>query len=194
MVHWLIDNYIEILGTLLSIAYLVLSIRQNILLWPMGILSAALYVIVFFQSKFYADMGLNVYYLFISLYGWATWVSARKRTGVKMPVRKIRGVKALLALISFIVFFIGIGVVLDKLTDSPLPYWDALTTSGSIVATWMLTRKYIEHWILWIAIDIISMGLYLYKGLYPTAILFIIYSAMAVIGYLQWNRELRSLS
>ncbi len=189
----MIDNYIEVLGVILSIVYLILSIRQNILLWPMGILSAALYIIVFFQSKFYADMGLNVYYLFISFYGWATWTSAKKRTGVKMPLGQIRGKKAFLAFVSFIVFFIVIGVVLDKFTDSPLPYWDALTTSGSVVATWMLTRKYIEHWVLWLAIDLISMALYIYKGLYPTAILFVIYSAMAVFGYLQWNRELRSL-
>ncbi len=192
MMNWLIDNYIEVLGVILSITYLILSIKQNILLWPMGILSAALYIIVFFQSKFYADMGLNFYYVVISLYGWATWASERKRTGVKMQVKLMRGKKALLAFVSFVVFFVIIGVVLDKFTDSPLPYWDALTTSGSIVATWMLTRKYIEHWILWVAIDLISMGLYLYKGLYPTAILFVIYSIMAVIGFIQWNRELKS--
>ncbi len=77
MADWLIANYIEILGTLLSIAYLLLSIKQNIWLWPLGILSAAIYVFVFFQAKFYADMGLNVYYFFISIYGWAAWSNAR---------------------------------------------------------------------------------------------------------------------
>ncbi len=191
MVNWLIEHYIEVLGTLLSIAYLILSIKQNILLWPLGILSAALYVIVFYQSKFYADMGLNVYYLFISVYGWASWASARNKTGEKMPVRKIRGRQLLMAAVSIIVLFVAIGLVLDHLTDSPLPYWDALTTSGSIVATWMLTRKYMEHWILWIAIDFISMGLYIYKGLYPTSILFVIYTFMAFVGYIQWSKELK---
>ncbi len=158
----------------------------------MGILSAALYVIVFFQAKFYADMGLNVYYLLISFYGWATWASARNKTGVKMPVKNIRGIPLILSAVSIVLLFAGIGVILDKFTDSPLPYWDALTTSGSIVATWMLTRKYIEHWILWVVIDLISLGLYIYKGLYPTAVLFIIYSVMAVVGYRQCNRELKT--
>lgn len=193
MLNWLIENYIEILGTLLSIAYLLLSIRQNILLWPMGILSAALYVIVFFQAKFYADMGLNVYYLLVSIYGWASWVSAKNKTGVKMPVKNLRGLRLILAAFTFVFFFVGIGLILDNFTDSPLPYWDALTTSASVVATWMLTRKYIEHWILWVAIDLISMGLYIYKGLYPTAVLFVIYTVMAIVGYNQWNREIKKV-
>jgi nicotinamide mononucleotide transporter len=192
MLNWLIENYIEILGTVLSIAYLLLSIRQNILLWPMGILSAVLYVIVFFQAKFYADMGLNVYYLLISIYGWATWVSAKNKTGVKMPVKNIRGIPLVLSVVAIALLFVGIGLILDNFTDSPLPYWDALTTSGSIVATWMLTRKYIEHWILWVVIDLISLGLYIYKGLYPTSVLFIVYSVMAVVGYRQWDRKLKT--
>jgi len=194
MLNWLIENYIEILGTLLSIAYLLLSIRQNILLWPMGILSAALYVIVFFQAKFYADMGLNVYYLLISIYGWVTWASAKNKTGVKMPVKKLRGLHLILAALTIILLFAGIGLILDNFTDSPLPYWDSLTTSASVVATWMLTRKYIEHWILWVVIDLISMGLYIYKGLYPTAVLFMIYTIMALVGYRQWNRELKTVA
>lgn len=192
MTDWLIGNYIEILGTLLSIAYLVLSIKQNIWLWPLGILSAALYVLVFYQAKFYADMGLNIYYFFISIYGWIAWYNARKHTGEKMPVRRLRGSRAILAASAFVVFFIAIGLILDHLTDSPLPYWDALTTSASIVATWMLTRKYIEHWILWVAIDLLSMGLYIYRGLYPTTVLFLIYAVMAVVGYTQWKRELKT--
>lgn len=191
MTDWLIGNYIEILGTLLSIAYLVLSIKQNIWLWPLGILSAALYVLVFFQAKFYADMGLNIYYFFISIYGWIAWFNARKQTGKKMPVRRLRGRKAIMAASAFVVFFVAIALILDHLTDSPLPYWDALTTSASIVATWMLTRKYIEHWILWVAIDLLSMGLYIYRGLYPTTVLFLIYTVMAVVGYVQWKRELK---
>lgn len=191
MADWLIGNYIEILGTLLSIAYLVLSIKQNIWLWPLGIISAALYVVVFFQAKFYADMGLNIYYFFISIYGWIAWAKTRKLTGEKMPVRKLRGKLAILAAAAFVLFFISIGLILDHLTDSPLPYWDALTTSASIVATWMLTRKYIEHWILWVAIDLLSMGLYIYRGLYPTTVLFLVYTVMAVVGYLQWKRELK---
>ena len=84
--------------------------------------------------------------------------------------------------------FIVIGVILDRFTDSPIPYWDALTTALSFTATWMLARKMLEHWILWIIVDLISMALYLYRGLYPTMILFAIYTAMALIGYKAWRK------
>ncbi len=84
--------------------------------------------------------------------------------------------------------FFGIGVILDKFTDSPIPYWDAFTTAVSFTATWMLARKILEHWILWILVDAVSMGLYLYRGLYPTLVLFTIYTTMAAIGYFEWKK------
>jgi nicotinamide mononucleotide transporter len=192
MSAWLIDNYIELLGALLSILYLFLSIRQNILLWPVGILSAVLYMIVFFQSKFYADMGLNAYYFLISIYGWITWGKAKSGKGTSMPVMRVGSTRGVLLLLIIFFLFLGIGYLLDNYTDSPIPYWDAFTTAGSIVATWMLTKKIIEHWILWVVIDIVSLGLYLHRGLFPTAVLFAIYTTMAVVGYIQWRRSMKS--
>jgi nicotinamide mononucleotide transporter len=97
--------------------------------------------------------------------------------------------RAMILLGIMLVLFFLIGYVLDHYTDSPLPYWDALTTAGSIVATWMLTRKILEHWIVWVFVDLVSMGLYLYRGLYPTAFLFLVYTIMAVVGYLEWRRS-----
>jgi nicotinamide mononucleotide transporter len=191
MFAWLIDNYIELLGALLSLVYLFLSIRQSILLWPVGILSAVLYMIVFFQTKFYADMGLNGYYFFISIYGWITWRSASRGKGFGIPVVHVGVIRGVLLLLIVLLLFFAIGYLLDNYTDSPIPYWDAFTTAGSIVATWMLTKKIIEHWILWVLIDIVSLGLYLYRGLFPTAVLFAIYTTMAVVGYIQWRRSMK---
>jgi nicotinamide mononucleotide transporter len=88
--------------------------------------------------------------------------------------------------------FVGIGMVLKEYTDSPVPYWDAFTTAVSFTATWMLARKILENWILWIIVDLVSMGLYLYRGLYPTLLLFGIYTTMAVIGYYKWLRSYQS--
>lgn len=192
MSAWLIDNYIELLGALLSILYLFLSIRQNILLWPVGILSAVLYMIVFFQTKFYADMGLNGYYFLISIYGWISWEKAKSGKGAGMPVVHAGAARGVLLLLIVLLLFLLIGYLLDNYTDSPIPYWDAFTTAGSIVATWMLTKKIIEHWILWVVIDIVSLGLYLHRGLFPTAVLFAIYTTMAVVGYIQWRRSMKS--
>lgn len=189
MTDWLAQHYVEILGVLLSIIYLVLSIRQNILLWPVGILSAVLYVIVFYESKFYADMGLNVYYFVISIYGWINWSGATRKEHREPPVTRAGKRRGMVLLLVIIALFFVLGYLLERFTDSPIPYWDALTTAGSIVATWMLTRKILEHWIIWIVVDLISMGLYIYRGLYPTAFLFLVYTTMAVVGYRAWRRS-----
>ena len=188
MISWISENYVEVLGVVFSLLYLIFSIRLNILLWPMGIISALLYMLVFYQSKFYADMGLNVYYFFISIYGWILWKKSGTGTKKELIVSRIKLPVAGLLLGLTTVSFLGIGVILDTYTDSPIPYWDAFTTAVSFTATWMLARKILEHWILWIVVDAISMGLYLYRGLYPTLVLFTIYTTMAIIGHFEWRR------
>jgi nicotinamide mononucleotide transporter len=188
---WLSDHYTEVLGVIFSLLYLYFSIRRNILLWPAGILSAILYMVVFFRSKFYADMGLNAYYFVISIYGWILWRRGSRDGERELPVTRISGrLSVILAGITLAAFFV-IGWILDHYTDSPIPYWDAFTTAVSFTATWMLARKILEHWLLWIVVDAVSMGLYLYRGLYPTLFLFVVYTAMAVIGYMQWKRYMK---
>ena len=192
MVSWLGAHALEILGVIFSIAYLIFSIRQNILLWPLGIASALCYMVVFFQSKFYADMGLNGYYVVISIYGWILWKKGSGESGTGLAVSRLGKRQALILFLITALAFAGIGVILDRFTDSPVPYWDAFTTALSFTATWMLARKILENWILWIIVDAVSMALYLYRGLYPTLLLFAIYTTMAVIGYLKWKQSYKS--
>jgi len=190
MLQWISARAIEIAAVVFSIAYLYFSIRQKIFLWPMGMISAVLYMVVFYQSKFYADMGLNGYYLVVSIYGWVHWRRGNAGEGSSLKISRITRKPALiLGLLTFLAF-LGIGWILDRYTDSPIPFWDAFTTAVSFTATWMLARKILEHWILWIVVDAVSMGLYLYRGLYPTLVLFAIYTAMAIIGYIEWKRTL----
>jgi len=155
-----------------------------------GIISAVLYVLVFYKSKFYADMSLNGYYFFISIYGWIYWRSSGNSGGKNVKVKIVSKKTAVYLSLIFIGFFILIGYLLDHFTDSPLPYWDSLTTSGSIVATWMLTKKILQHWLVWVVVDIVSMCLYMYRGLYPTTILFAVYTTMAVVGFIQWKKSI----
>lgn len=188
---WLAENYIEVFGAVAGIVYVILEIRQNIWLWPLGLVTSAIYVFVFFTSKFYADMGLQAYYVFISVYGWYWWLKGgRKFKAGTLPVTRVSMKLAAILLFVFIILFAGIWLVLVNYTDSPVPLGDAFTTALSIVATWMLARKIIEHWILWIIADIVSMGLYIYKGLYPTVLLFAVYTVMAVIGYREWRKTM----
>lgn len=189
---WLVNNWVELSGTILGLAYLWFSIKQNILTWPSGLLTSALYIYVFFVTRFYADMGLQVYYVIISIYGWWNW----KNSNIKENKRDLEVSRTgkrlwIILLVSSILIFGLISFVLVNYTDSTLPYWDAFTTSISIVATWMLAKKKIEHWLIWVVADSVSMGLYIYKGLYLTTLLFFVYTIMAIWGYYKWLEDLK---
>jgi nicotinamide mononucleotide transporter len=188
---WLPGHFVEVLGAILGMLYIFFSIRQHMLTWPTGLLTSVLYVYVFFQAKFYADMGLQVYYVGISLYGWYYWLTGgKKNTGEKVPVQKTgRSLFRILAGITILIYACILYILLN-FTDSPVPFMDSLTTALSIVATWMLAKKYIEHWLIWIFVDLFSAGLYIYKGLWPTTLLFLIYTLMAVAGYITWKKDL----
>ncbi len=197
---WINSNSIELLGTALGILYIFLSIKQNIFTWPAGLLSSLLYIIVFYQSGFYADMGLQFYYVFISIYGWYNWLKgdreapARKTEKSELPVKKLTKKVIIQLTVAFVLIYIVILFILLKFTDSTVPFMDTLTTALSITATWMLAEKYIEHWLIWIFVDIVSAGLYVYKGLWPTVILFLIYTVLAVAGYREWKKSLNCFS
>jgi nicotinamide mononucleotide transporter len=187
--QWLFDNYIEILATITGLIYLVYSVRGNILLWPFGLITSALYVYVFFMSKIYADMGINIYYVIISIYGWIHWSTGEKSDKNELPVSRLKlRLSLILGLITLGIFCI-IAYILKNFTDSDIAYWDAFVTAASITATWMLARKIMEHWLLWVVVDGISIGLYIYKGLYPTVVLFVVYTSLAVTGYHEWKKQ-----
>jgi len=181
IIKWLSVNYVELLGAVLGFAYIFYSIRQSILIcW------------VFLTSKLYADMGLQLYYVVVSIYGWYEWVSGRQgdnNEGLKVSRINIRLI-IYLTIVSVLIFLL-IWYVLSNFTDSPVPMADALATGLSIVATWMLARKILEHWLVWIFVDAFSVGLFLYKNLMPTVILFVVYTIMAVVGYIEWKRDFK---
>ncbi len=192
IIGWLSENYIEILGAILGFLYIIFSIRQNILTWLTGLVTSALYIYVFFVAKFYADMALQVYYVFISIYGWYHWVKgASDGAKTSLPVSRLKLKTGLVLAVASVVLYVLIFFILKNYTDSPVPQGDALTTALSIVATWMLARKIVEHWLIWIFVDALSMGLYIYKSLWPTVVLFFVYTVMACIGYIQWKKEIQ---
>ena len=188
---WIYSRSPEILATITGLLYIIYSIERNILLWPYGIISSAIYVYVFYISGIYADMGLYVYYVLIGFYGWYNWhYGASKSDGEsQLPVLKTNFRLGLALFIISLIFYFIILFILKKFTDSNVPYWDSFTTALSITATWMLTQKYMEHWILWIIVDSVSIGLYLYKGLYPSIILFVVYTILSFTGYVEWKKE-----
>jgi len=192
----LIHQYgLEVTGTVASLVYLFYSIREKVWLWPWGIIASAISLLVFYQCALYADMGLQVYYLAISAYGWWYWMSgkAQEETG-HVPIKEIsRRLFIKLVIVGLVIYLGLLGALLYipamvNIASSDMPYLDAFTTAASITATWMLARKYLQHWIFWIVIDLVSMGMYLYKGLYFYSILFLIYTVGAIVGYREWRR------
>ena len=191
-IDWAFSNKVELLGTLFGLIYVWLSIRQSLHTWTAGIITSLLYCWVFFEAKFYAGMGLQGYYLIISIYGLWSWRRGGENSSegetLHVSCTKVNLWVKLFILNLFVTLLMY--YLLSRYTDSPIPFGDAFTTSLSIIATWMLARKKIEQWLIWIFIDLISSGLYLYGGLYPTVFLFMVYTVMAVIGYYEWRKEL----
>lgn len=191
IINWISENYIELIGAVLGIAYIFFSIRQSILTWPVGLLTSALYVWIFFVSKLYADMGLQLYYVAISIYGWYEWLKGNPDLkDEQLKVSRMNLKLGVILLMGGIVLFALIWFILKNHTDSTVPVADAFATSLSIVATWMLARKILEHWLVWIFVDAFSIGLFFYKGLMPTVILFVVYTFMAFAGYIEWKKNL----
>ena len=192
---WATENSVEIGGTVFGLIYVWFSIRQNLLTWPAGIISSLLYCLVFFNAKFYAQASLQVYYVFISVYGWWSWHyssnngSDRKSLTISFTNRSL-WVK--LILLNFVITLL-IYYITSSYTNDSIPVTDAFISSLSIIATWMLTRKKIEQWLIWIFVDLISAGLYLFRGLYPTVLLFIAYAVMAGIGFIEWKKETQKM-
>ena len=193
IIAWAISNKFEIGGTVFGLIYVWLSIRQNLLTWPAGIISSLLYCWVFFDAKFYAQTGLQIYYVLISLYGWWSWRSLSVEGSESDHLRVSNTaislwVKVIIAnaMLTLIIYWIT-----SRYTDDSIPVTDAFIASMSIIATWMLARKKIEQWLIWIFIDLTSAGLYFYRGLYPTVLLFVVYSIMAGIGYAEWRKEIQ---
>lgn len=179
---------IEIIGAVIGLLYLYFEYNANKLLWPVGVLMPIIYIYIFFDSKFYADMGVNIYYFFASIYGWVKWSNSKKDNSEELQIARTPN-KYILPLTAIgLALFAVIAFILVRFTDSPVPYGDSFTTALSILGMWLLAHKYLEQWWFWVAVNIVSCGLYLWKGLHTTSILFAIYSVISVFGYFKWKK------
>ena len=193
---------LEIVGTAVGLVYLWLEYKANVWLWLAGIVMPAIYIYVYYKSGFYADVGINVYYLFAGLYGWAVWMGKSFRNkrsgtgdgtgeGASLPISRTPRRVWLPAILAGLAFFALIAWILIRFTDSDVPYGDAFTTAFSIVALWMLARKYAEQWLVWLVVDVVCCALYFYKGLNYTAVLYGLYGVISVFGYMKWLKMMK---
>ncbi|MDR0427893.1 MAG: nicotinamide riboside transporter PnuC [Dysgonamonadaceae bacterium] len=193
MIEWLNNNRIEVAGASLAFLYLILEVRQKWQMWIVGVLSSAFYVYIFYQARLFANMGMNVYYTFMSVYGLYCWKFAKTNESGKendfhfiSPGLVIRLSIAALFIFGFIYF------ILIKFPESEVLVPDALVATLSIIATWMTAKKIVECWYLWIFVNFFAIGLYAYQELYPTAILYIFYGTLSIVGLINWRKSVIS--
>ncbi len=183
-------SWLEIAAVITGFLCVALTVRESVASWPIGIVSCALYMVVFYEVKLYADMGLQVVYVVMSFYGWYRW--ARPVAAEVLPIsraepRELVGL-ALLAVVASGVW----GWYLTTYTDAALPYVDATLVAASLAAQWLLTRKKIENWAIWIVADVAYIAVYAVKDLWLTAGLYAAFAVLATLGLVRWTRELRA--
>lgn len=179
----------EIAGALFGFVGVYLTVRENIWCWPIGLVNVALYIVVFWQAKLYADMGLQVVYVGLCVYGWWAWLHGGAGDA-GLHVKRSPRWALLTAALGGLAATWALGTFLYQRTDAALPWWDAGTTSFSLAAQWLQTRKWLENWLLWIAVDAIYVGMYVFKHLYLTAGLYALFLALAVAGWRAWRPSL----
>ncbi len=188
---FLLHNPLDIAGAVLGLLYLYLEVKENAWMWIVGLFMPAIYVIVLYQKGIYADCGMELYYFLAGVYGLWYWMRGGRRKGRVLEISHASWRPGARLFVLSVLLWAAISAFLVRFTDSSVPYIDGFTTALSVVALWMLSRKYIEQWWVWFVVDAVSAGLYIYKGIYGRALLYAVYTVMAVYGYYAWKGKLR---
>lgn len=183
---------VELVAVAFGLLSVYLSTREHIVSWPTAIVNVAIFFFLFWKAKLYADAVLQLVYLVLSVYGWYEWLYGGARH-TPLHVTRARRVHWLVLTPLFLVAGLALGAMLDRYTDSPVPYFDALLTSASLVAQWMMTRKLLENWMIWIVADIVYVPVFIQRGLPFTALQYAVFLVLAVMGWVGWRRSLGAL-
>ncbi len=185
---------LEIIGTIVGLLYLWLEYKASIYLWIVGVIMPAIYIFVYFDAGLYADYAMNIYYLLAAVYGWVMWKKRDKREKVKVKSEEFLTIfspsaKTLIIRLTvvFLLLFFTIAWMLIVFTDSDVAWFNSFTTSLSIIGMWMLAKKYVEQWWVWVVADVACAVLYAYKDLHFTAVLYALYAIIAIFGYRKWK-------
>jgi nicotinamide mononucleotide transporter len=178
----------ELLGALLGVAMVGCNMRVNPFGWPLAIASSALYLLVFWRSRLYGDASLQVLFIVVAFWGWWQWLRGQQADGSTLVVRHLRPRERWLALAAMALLWPATGFFLARATDTDVPWWDAFPTAGSLIGQWLLGRKYIENWPTWIAVNVVGVALFGYKGLWLTAGLYALFALLALAGWRSWSR------
>ncbi|NQT76170.1 MAG: nicotinamide mononucleotide transporter [Bacteroidetes bacterium] len=185
------SSILEAIAVFFGILSVWFAKKENILVYPSGIISVLIYIYICFFAKLYADMGINFVFFVMSVYGWYMW-SRKDAEKHVMPISWCKRKDHLISAFMLVFFFVTLSYFLSNYTDSNVPLIDSLTSSIFIVAMWLMARKKIENWIYWIIGNVISIPLYFYKDLALTSVQFTVFLVLAILGYIEWRQKLRS--
>jgi nicotinamide mononucleotide transporter len=183
-------TWLEVVAFVLSIACVACNIAELHWGWPLAIVSSLLYVWLFYASKLYGDGSLQIFFALTGAWGWAQWLIG-KRDNKPLVIAKLTHSQMLWSIAAWLCAWGALGLFLRRFTDTDVPWFDAFPTAGSVLGTVLLARKYIENWPVWVVVNVVSVALFVYKHLYLTAILYVIFIAMAVWGWQVWREKLR---
>jgi nicotinamide mononucleotide transporter len=185
---------LEWCGVFTGILCVWLAAKNNIWNWPIAIISVLIYIFIFFESKLYADMGLQVYFFAMNIYGWYYWGKQKENPTKERPISTITKKEIILSLIGVVIFTSALGFILQKNTDASFPFVDSFCTAVSLIAQIFLARRVIQNWLIWIFVDIVYVGVYFSKDLYATGLMYALYIGIATMGYLDWRKIYREQS
>ncbi len=182
-------SFLELIAVAFGLTCVWFMKKESVMAFPLGIVNVLIYVYIFYAAKLYANAGINGFFFLMSVYGWYNWTRKHGNDG-RIRITRCSKPELLLNAVAILVFFIIIRVVLVRYTESRIPAWDAITTAVYIVAQWMLSRKKIENWILWISADTVMIGLCAWEGLYFSSFQYLVFTIIAIFGFREWRTKL----
>ena len=183
-------TWAELVAFVLAIAMVVCNMRVNPAGWPLAIVSSLLYGLLFWNSRLYGDASLQVFFAAISVWGWWQWLRGHDGAGRSLHVHRLGRRGRWIALGTLAVAWPATGLFLRRYTDTDVPWWDAFPTALSVIGQWLLGRKYVENWPVWIVVNVVSTALLAYKGLWLTVVLYGVFAVMSVFGWRAWQLRL----
>lgn len=181
-------TWLELLAVALSLVMVVCNVRVDATAWPLAIGASLLYFVLFWHSRLYGEASLQLFFVVVASWGWWQWLRGRTAEGTALHVRWLSRRSRWRLLLAVAIAWPLLGSVLLRATDSDVPWWDALPTAGSLAGQWLLGRKYVENWLTWAAVNAVSVGLFAWKGLWLTVLLYALFLLMSLWGWREWAR------
>jgi nicotinamide mononucleotide transporter len=185
-----VTSPLEIVAVILALAMVFCNIREIHWGWPLAIASSLLYFLLFREHRLYGDASLQLFFAAVSFWGWLQWLRGHRADGSALHVARLKPRGVALAVLAGAVLWPATGWFLKTYTDTDVPWWDAFPTALSVVGQFLLGRKFIENWIVWIVVNAVGVALFGYKGLWLTAGLYTVFIALSFVGWREWKRRL----